>query len=89
MNMTAVNRLLTTLKAGERLTAKQISARFGVKNSHNLVYELRNQGYAVYLNRHTDSKGRTTQKYRLGTPTRSMVSLAYRTMTVLRDIDMD
>ena len=85
--ISATNRLLATLKTGERLTAKQISARFGVKNSHNLVYNLRNEGYPIYLNTHTDSQGRVTQKYRLGTPTRAMVALAYRTMTVLNTMD--
>jgi len=74
---TATNRLLTTLRAGERLTAKQIASRFSVANPHNLVYNLRNEGYAIYLNRHTDSKGRVTHKYRLGTPSRAMVRIAY------------
>ncbi len=80
-------RLLTTLQSGERLTAKQIASRFNVANPHNLVYELRNQGYPIYLNRHKDKNGNETMKYRLGTPTRSMIALAYRTMTVLRDIN--
>ena len=70
----ATSRLLASLTKGERPTAKQISAWFDVANPYDLVYNLRNEGYAIYLNRHSDTKGRFTNKYRLGHPTREMIA---------------
>jgi predicted transcriptional regulator len=75
--MTQVNTVLGALKTGEELTAKQIAARYNVGNPHEVVRQLREQGYAVYLNTRVDSKGRVKQKYRLGTPSRAMVAAAY------------
>lgn len=75
--MTVTTRLLNTLRTGEELTARQIAARFSVASPHAVVHELRSQGYAIYLNRRVDTKGRVTQKYRLGTPTRAMVAVAF------------
>ena len=78
--MSQATRLLTSLKAGEQLTAKQISARFSAKNPHEVVRQLRIQGYAVFANEKTNSKGATKTFYRLGTPTRAMVTAAYALM---------
>lgn len=65
---------------GEELTAAQISARYGAGNPHELIRKIRNMGYAVYLNKHTDSKGRVTQKYRFGTPSRKLIAAGYRAL---------
>ena len=72
-------RVLNALKAGETLTPAQITARFGAANPHDVVYQLRRQGYAVYLNRGTiGSRGRRkADAYRLGTPSRAMVAAAF------------
>jgi transcription initiation factor IIE alpha subunit len=70
--MTKTEQLFNALANGEELTAKQISSRYGVKNAHNIVYQLRSEGHAIYLNKRTNSKGEVTHKYRLGTPTRAM-----------------
>ncbi len=75
--MTKTDSVLTALKNGEQLTAAQIKARFSVGNPHEVIRTLRERGYAIYLNERTNSKGDVTMKYRLGTPTREMVSLAY------------
>lgn len=75
--MNTTERFLAALRTGEQLTARQIAARFRVANPHDLVYRLRSQGYAIYLNEHTNSKGEVTQKYRLGTPSRAMVAVAF------------
>ena len=72
--MTKTNRVLTAFLHGEELTAKQIAARFGAGNPHRVVHYLREQGYAIYLNYHTDTKGRVKSKYRLGTPSRAIVA---------------
>ena len=45
-----------------------------------MIRSLREKGYAIYLNERTNSKGEVTAKYRLGTPSRKMVSLAYAVM---------
>lgn len=78
---TAIDRLRTALVSnGEELTAKQIAARFGVSNPNDVVYQLRNNGYAIYLNKRVDTKGRVTYKYRYGTPSRAVVAAGYQTL---------
>ena len=71
------DRVLAAFKAGEELTAKQIRARFAAKNPYEVVRQVRHQGYAVYANERTNSKGETKTFYRLGTPSRAMVAAAY------------
>ena len=78
--MTKQSRLLEALKSGEKLTAAQIKARFGIANPTATVSDLRYSGYAVYGNQHTDSKGRVTTKYRLGTPSREVVAAGFRAL---------
>ena len=78
MNKTAS--ILTALRNGEELTAAQIKSRFSVAKPHNVIQTLREQGHAIYLNERTNSKGEVTSKYRLGTPSRKMVALAYAVM---------
>jgi predicted transcriptional regulator len=75
--MTKTDAVLTALQNGDELTASQIRSRFGTGNPHEVIRSLREKGYAIYLNERTNSKGEVTQKYRLGTPTREMVALAY------------
>jgi hypothetical protein len=38
------------------------------------------EGYPIYLNQHTDSKGRVTQKYRFGTPSRKLIAAGYKAL---------
>lgn len=78
--MTKTASVLTALQNGEELTANQIRARFSVGNPHEAIRSLREKGHAIYLNERTNSKGELTQKYRLGTPSRKMVALAYAVM---------
>jgi predicted ArsR family transcriptional regulator len=80
MKVTKQNRLLEALRTGEQLTAAQISHRFGIKNPTATVSDLRFQGFAIYANPHTDSSGRQTTKYRLGTPSRAVVAAGYRAL---------
>ncbi len=75
--MNASTRLLNALRSGEELTAKQIESRYSVTSGRGLVHSLREQGYAIYLNRRVNSKGNVTNKYRLGTPSRTMVAAAF------------
>jgi predicted ArsR family transcriptional regulator len=81
MTETKTQRLVEVLKSGEELTAKQISARFGIANPTATVSDLRLRlGYAVYANKKTDTKGRVTTKYRIGTPSRAVVAAGYRAL---------
>lgn len=70
-------KVLAALKNGEQMTAKQIAARFSAKNPHEVVRQIRAEGYAVYANERVNSKGDKKTFYRLGTPSRKMVAAAY------------
>jgi hypothetical protein len=83
MNVTKQNRVLEALQSGEELTAKQISARFGVKNPTATISDLRYSGFSVYANRRVDTKGRVSTKYRLGTPSRAVVAAGFRAMSTI------
>lgn len=61
--MTGIERVYNALRAGEALTAKQISARFGLSNPRDAVYSIRQNGFAVALVEHVDTKGRVKRKY--------------------------
>lgn len=81
MTETKTQRLIEALQSGQRLTAKQIRARFGIANPTATVSDLRlRHGLAVYGNRSVDTKGRTSTKYRLGTPRRAVVAAGYRAL---------
>lgn len=76
--MSKADRLLQAFKNGEELTARQIESRLNVEQGRGLVHQLRNRGYAIYLNERTDSRGNRVNRYRLGTPTRAVVAAGYR-----------
>ena len=80
-NVSAIDKAYKALVLnGENLTAKQISARYNVANPYDVVHTLRMEGYPIYLNQHTDSKGRVTQKYRYGTPSRKLIAAGYKAL---------
>jgi hypothetical protein len=65
METTAYNRLLTTMRSGTELTAKQIAARFRISQPYHLIYRLRENGFQVELVERTNSKGQSKNFYRL------------------------
>jgi len=76
--LTKKGALLNGLRAHDRgLTAAQITARYGVTNVSATASDLRMEGFAIYANPQTDSKGRTKTFYRLGTPSRAVVAAGY------------
>jgi hypothetical protein len=76
-------RLIEAFKSGEKLTSAQIKARFDIANPTATVSDLRLRGgFAIYANQHTDTKGRVSTKYRLGTPSREIVAAGYRAMAL-------
>ena len=76
------SRILTYLKTGADITQAQARKRFGITNVRARMSELRQAGYAIYLNEKTTANGRTIKAYRLGTPTRLMIAVGN---TVLSD----
>jgi predicted ArsR family transcriptional regulator len=81
--MTKSERLVEALKTGEKLTAKQIAARFGIANPTATVSDLRLRGgYSIYANEHKDTKGRVSVKYEIGRPSRRVVAAGYRALAM-------
>lgn len=80
--MTNIERVLNAFQDGEQLTAKQIMSRFGVANPRATVSALRMKGYPIYLNKHKDTKGRRTLKYRLGTPSKRVIAAGYKALAM-------
>ena len=66
----------TLVTEGRQATAKQMGAWFGASASTVAarVSELRSAGYAVYANKKTDTKGRTSTFYRVGSRTKGVVA---------------
>ena len=74
-------KVATALETGAELTAKQITARYGVKNVRAVISQLRTEGYSIFLNRRVSSfDGETYLKYRLGTAPRSVVAAGYQAL---------
>ena len=78
---TQTAKVATALENGAELTAKQISARYGVKNVRAVISQLRSEGFSIYLNKRVSSfDGETYMKYMLGTPTRAVVAAGYKAL---------
>ena len=75
---TQTAKVAAALENGAELTAKQISARYGVKNVRAVISKLRTEGFSIYLNKRVSSfDGETYMKYMVGTPTRAVVAAGY------------
>ena len=75
--------VLETLKNHESgVTAAQLESWLDIGNVRATVSDLRFDGYAIYANRKTDTKGRTKTFYRLGRPSRAIVAAGYRAMAL-------
>ena len=73
-------KVLTARQDGAELTSKQIAARFGAGNPQAVIQSLRFKGYPIYLNTVSDTKGRTRNVYRLGTPSRAVIAAGYKAL---------
>lgn len=82
MEKTKQQLVLEALQANTEkgLTAAQIRARLGVGNPRAEISRLRFQGYAIYANRHTDTKGREKTFYRIGRASRELIAAGYRAL---------
>ena len=65
--------------ARNTLTAARMQSLFGVRNPSATINELRNEGHAIYLNSRM-VKGDKVSFYRLGTPTKRMISAGIKSI---------
>tara|TARA_R110001599_G_scaffold77669_1_gene211647 strand:+ start:46 stop:312 length:267 start_codon:yes stop_codon:yes gene_type:complete len=78
---TQAARVENALVNGAELTAKQITARYGVKNVCSVISKLRSEGLSIYLNKRVSSfDGASYMKYMIGTPTRAVVAAGYKAL---------
>ena len=78
---TQTAKVAAALENGAELTAKQISARYGVKNVRAVISKLRSEGFSIYLNKRVSSfDGESYMKYMVGTPTRAVVAAGYQAL---------
>ena len=74
-------KVANALVNGAELTAKQISARYNIKNVRAVISQLRSEGFSIYLNKRVSSfDGETYMKYALGTPTKAVVAAGYKAL---------
>lgn len=79
--MNQKNKLRMAFFRGRQLTSRQITSQFGIASPSKVVSQLRMEdGLPIYLNRHVDSKGRVSNKYTLGTPSRRVIAAGYRAL---------
>ena len=80
MKVTQQARLTEALLNGEQLTVPQMTSRFNIANPTAVISNIRFAGYAVYANTRKNSKGQSVTRYRIGTPTRKVISAGYRAL---------
>ena len=78
--VTMESKVLTALQSGRTLSSAQLSSQFGAGNPQAVIQSLRFKGFPIYLNTHTDTKGRVTKKYRLGTASREVIAAGYQAL---------
>ena len=62
--MTAISGVRSALRSGERLTPRQITARYGVANPRDVIYRLRREkGDEIITFERTNKEGRATRFY--------------------------
>lgn len=87
---TKQGKLLAALQGGEQLTEAQIRARYGIANPTAAVSALRLEGgYSIYGNKSKNSEGKTVTKYRLGTPSRKVVSAGFRALAAAKKLGIE
>jgi len=63
-NESKLDRLYNALRVNrEKLTPRQISARYRVANAYDLIYRLRSEGYIVHSRKHVNSRGELITRY--------------------------
>ena len=78
--VTKESKVLSALQEGRTLSSAQMRAYFGTGNPQAVIQSLRFKGYPIYLNTVTDTKGRSRNVYRLGTPSRAVIAAGYKAL---------
>ena len=80
------SKILASLKEGNEVSGKQFAARYNtsVTTVGARISELRREGFAIYMNKKTDSQGRKASFYKIGAPTRRVVAAGYKALGVAR-----
>ena len=78
--VTKESKVLSALQNGRTLSSAQMRAFFGTGNPQAVIQSLRFKGYPIYLNTVTDTKGRSRNVYRLGTPSRAVIAAGYKAL---------
>ena len=82
---TIKSKVLTALQNGRTLSSAQLRSQFGAGNPQSVIQSLRFEGFPIYLNTVSDTKGRSRNVYRLGTPSRAVIaagSVSYTHLTL-------
>lgn len=85
--MTMKQKIFTALvKEGKQKTLAQLAAQLGTTEGTVAarISEIRDEGYAIYANKRTDTKGRVKTFYRHGTPRRAEVAAGRAILKALR-----
>lgn len=80
MTTTIKSKVLTALQSGRTLSSAQLRSQFGAGNPQSVIQSLRFEGFPIYLNTVSDTKGRTRNVYRLGTPSRAVIAAGYQAL---------
>lgn len=82
-NMSQKEKLRKAFFNGAELTSKQIRAQYGIASPTKVISNLRlEDGLPIYCNKRVDTKGRETNKFRLGTPSRKVIAAGYRALAM-------
>ena len=73
-------KVLNALQSGRTLSSAQLRSQFGAGNPQAMIQSLRFKGFPIYLNTVTDTKNRSRNVYRLGTPSRAIIAAGYKAM---------
>ena len=76
MKKSGTARILAHLQAGKTVTVGEIRGKFGLRNAHEPIMNLRRQGNCIYTTFKELANDRVTTAYVLGTPSREMVAFA-------------
>ena len=74
-------KVFQALQSGKTLTASQ-AAKLGVKNLSAEVSRIRANGFAIYTNTRKAGNGVNVTEYVLGKPSRKLVALGYKAMSL-------
>ena len=74
MKKSGTARVLAHLQACKTVTVGEIRGKFGLRNPHEPIRQLRQHGHCIYTTRKELANGQFTTAYVIGTPSRDMVA---------------